>query len=102
RKKGNNESISNIGVVKGGNVNHISHHPSSSLSSSPSSQSANSLSLQSEQWNDQSRSSLGANQQNTLGVSSNPIIKRGSMFANREDRTGTPEPRENAASPVFG
>jgi RalA-binding protein 1 len=106
KKKGNTDST----IVRGESVSYSSHHPSSSLSSSPSSsmlsssmQSTNSLLQQSDQWNDQSKNQ----QQSALGVSPNLIVKRNSMLTNREDsdrkvRAGTPEPRDNTASPVFG
>ncbi|CAI2179988.1 13156_t:CDS:2, partial [Funneliformis geosporum] len=81
RKKGN-ESISSFSTIRGDNINH-------------------------NQWNEPPRNSLGGNQQQSmLGISSTPVVKRGSVLgrddSDRRNRNGTPEPRENAASPVGG
>ncbi|RIA90878.1 hypothetical protein C1645_724489 [Glomus cerebriforme] len=106
RKKGNNDSISSINITGINHSSHHSHHPSSSLSSSPSSSvlssSTNSLLQQSDQLNDQPKNSFSGSQQ--LSVSSNPIVKRSSLLANREDSDGKlhTESRDNTSSPVFG
>ncbi|CAG8438031.1 9851_t:CDS:2 [Funneliformis caledonium] len=68
--------------------------------------SISSFSSQSDQWNDPPRNSLGGNQQQSmLGVSSTPVVKRGSVLSrddpDRRNYSGTPD-RENTASPVGG